>query len=296
MKQLIQFKKQRDLGAILNDTFSFLRHEYKPFFALILQITLPYLILFFVGLGFLLFTVGDFMEIAVGESSPLKGQEINFVLLIVSFLVLAIAGILVFALSNSTTIHYIKSYIKNNGEVNTESVKKNVKDTFWSFVGLSTLKWIAIFFGFMLCFLPGVYLIVPMSVVFCIMVFEKKTAMDAFSDSFKFIKDKWWITFLVLLVIGILIAIIGGVLSIPATIYSYIKMGIFSGEFDPELNPLEIYKDPVYIVLNLINYAFRIFLNFITLIATVFIYFNINEKKNFSGTFEQIDALGKIDK
>jgi len=296
MKQLIQFKKQRDLGAILNDTFSFLRHEYKPFFALILQITLPYLILFFVGLGFLLFTVGDFMEIVATGSSPLEGQEMNLLLLIVSTLVLAIAGILVFALSNSTTIHYIKSYIKNDGEVNTENVKNNIKETFWSFVGLSILKWIALIVGFMLCFFPGVYLVVPMSVVFCIMVFEKKTAMDAFSDSFKFIKDEWWITFLVLLVIGILIAIIGGVLSIPATIYSYIKMGIFSGEFDPELNPLEIYKDPVYIVLNLINYAFRIFLNFITLIATVFIYFNINEKKNFSGTFEQIDALGKIDK
>jgi len=290
MKQLIQFKKQRDLGAILNDTFSFLRHEYKPFFALILQITLPYLILFFVGLGFLLFTVGDFMEIVATGSSPLEGQEMNLLLLIVSTLVLAIAGILVFALSNSTTIHYIKSYIKNDGEVNTENVKNNIKETFWSFVGLSILKWIALIVGFMLCFFPGVYLVVPMSVVFCIMVFEKKTAMDAFSDSFKFIKDEWWITFLVLLVIGILIAIIGGVLSIPATIYSYIKMGIFSGEFDPELNPLEIYKDPVYIVLNLINYAFRIFLNFITLIATVFIYFNINEKKNFSGTFEQIDA------
>ena len=43
--KLIQFKKQRDLGAILGDTFSFLRNEWKQLFTLIFKIAGPALIL-----------------------------------------------------------------------------------------------------------------------------------------------------------------------------------------------------------------------------------------------------------
>lgn len=291
MKQFIQFKKQRELGEMISDVFAFLRNEYKPFFALILQITLPYLILFFVGLGFMLYSFGDLTSVLEGAST-FDTEEMGFLTLGISILVLVIAGIMVYALAYSATLHYVKSYTENNGTINTSQVKTEVKNTFWSFIGLSILKGLALFVGFMLCFLPGVYLVVPMAVVFCIMIFENKSVMDAFSDSFKFVKDEWWMSFLTLFVVTLLIGVIIFVLNLPATIYTYIKMGIFSGEFNPEANPLAVYKDPIYIILNLVSYAFKFFLNFITIIVTIFIYYNINEKKNHTGTFEQIDSLG----
>lgn len=291
MKQFIQFKKQRELGEMISDVFAFLRNEYKPFFTLILQITLPYLILFFVGLGFMLYSFGDLTSVLEGAST-FDTEEMGFLTLGISILVLVIAGIMVYALAYSATLHYVKSYTENNGTINTSQVKTEVKNTFWSFIGLSILKGLALFVGFMLCFLPGVYLVVPMAVVFCIMIFENKSVMDAFSDSFKFVKDEWWMSFLTLFVVTLLIGVIIFVLNLPATIYTYIKMGIFSGEFNPEANPLAVYKDPIYIILNLVSYAFKFFLNFITIIVTIFIYYNINEKKNHTGTFEQIDSLG----
>jgi len=292
MKQLIQFRKQRELGEILSDVFAFLRNEYKPFFSLILQIILPYLILSFVSLAFLLYTFGDFSSLITSESSPFEADGLNLLMLSASGLVLAICGILVYVYSYSATLHYIKSYIENNGIVKPDIVKNTVKQTLWSFIGLSILRGFALFIGLMLCIIPGLYLIVPMSVVFCIMIFEQKSVIDAFSDSFTFIKNEWLMSFLVLFVAFIIITVIGGVLNLPTTIYTYIKMGIFSGEFDAASNPLGFYKDPIYIVLNLIGYAFKFFLNFVIIIVTVFIYFNINEKKNFTGTFEQIEALG----
>lgn len=295
MKQFIQFKKQRELGEMLSDVFTFLRHEFKPFFTLILQITLPYLIFFFVSFGFVLYTFGDITALATSGPSAFDSEELSILLLVVSILVLSFTGIMVYALAYSATLHYIKSYTENNGEVNEVQVKTEVKDTFWSFIGLSILKGIAIGIGLMLCIIPGIYLIVPMSVVFCIMIFEKKSVMDAFSDSFNFVKGEWWITFLVLFVVGLIISVIGGVLSLPTTIYTYIKMGVFSGEIDPGENPLSYFQDPIYIVLNLISYAFKFFLNFVTIIVTIFIYFNINEKKNFTGTYEKIDALGNTE-
>ncbi|MEJ6792178.1 MAG: hypothetical protein QNK89_05440 [Lacinutrix sp.] len=296
MKQFIQFKKQRELGEMLSDVFTFLRNEFKLFFSLILKITLPYLVFFFIVFGFLGYTFGDFTELLTnGGNSPFEGEEMSALIIIVSILVLSIAGIMVYALAYSTTLHYIKSYTENNGAVNADVVKTEVKDTFWSFIGLSILKGMALGIGLMLCVIPGIYLIVPMSIVFCIMIFEKKSVMDAFSDSFKFVKDEWWMTFLVIFVVSLIIGVIGGVLSLPTTIYTYIKMGVFSGEIDPGANPLSYFKDPIYIFLNLLSYAFKFFLNFVTIIVTIFLYFNINEKKNFTGTFEKIDSLGNTE-
>jgi hypothetical protein len=47
-----------------------------------------------------------------------------------------------------------------------------------------------------------------------------------------------------------------------------------------------------YIVLSLIGVIAQYVFYSLIVIGTTFIYFNINEKKNSTGTFEQIEALG----
>ena len=137
-------------------------------------------------------------------------------------------------------------------------------------------------------------MLVPLSLSFSLMVFKNQSVSDAFSNSFAFIKNEWWISFLTIVVVGIIVGVIGSIFSIPAAIYSLIKMGVFSGEVDPTVQSA-IFQDPVYIILNVLSYALKYFLNFISIISVVFIYFNINEKKNFSGTFDRIDSLGKTE-
>ena len=85
--------------------------------------------------------------------------------------------------------------------------------------------------------------------------------------------------------------VISFVFSLPTAIYTYAKMGIFSGEIDPGgLNSL---TDPVYIILNVIGQFFQYLLNIITIVGSAFIYFNLNERKYFSGTLERINSIGK---
>ena len=114
--------------------------------------------------------------------------------------------------------------------------------------------------------------------------------MDSFSDSFSLIKDEFWITFLTIFVIGIIVTVASYAFALPASIYSIIKMGVFSGEIDP--GDLGSFFDPVYIILNVLSYAARFLLNLISVVAGVFIYFNLNERKNFTGTYEAIERLG----
>jgi len=80
--------------------------------------------------------------------------------------------------------------------------------------------------------------------------------------------------------------------AIPGVIYSYAKMGIFSGTVDAE-SMTTAFQDPIYILLNIIANVGRFLLNIISLVAGALIYFNLNEHKNFTGTYERIQNIGK---
>jgi len=203
MNTFIEFKKQRDLGAIISDTFSFIRNEFKPFFKLILQVVLPYIIAMFASLAFLLYTVGDISNIAY-DNSVFGGEETSLVLLFVSLFVIFISGLASYVLAHAITLYYIKSYVDNKGNVDTDYVKDKVKSNFFSFCGLGILNFIALFVAAILCFFPIIYMIVPMSVIYCLKVYQNKGSFEAFSDSFNFTWNDWGMTFLTLLVVGLL--------------------------------------------------------------------------------------------
>ncbi len=287
MNKIIEFKKQRELGEILSDTFAFLRLQFKPFITTFFKIVGPYLVVMIIGMGFYLYSLGSLMDFT-SESS---NEIFRGVSTLVGILVFLVAMVLVYATSQSTVLHYIKSYINNDGITNFSEIKKQVYESLWQFIGLGILVVLSVMLGFLFCFVPGIYLAVPLSLSFSIMVFERKSIGDSYNYGFTLVKDEWWITFATLFVIGIIVAIAGYAFSIPAVIYQYAKMGIFSGEVDPA-NMMDSFIDPIYMFLNILGTTAQLLLNLITIISGAFIYFNLNEKKNFTGTFERIQNLG----
>jgi len=288
MKKLIEFKKQRELGEIISDTFAFIREEFNPFLKTVLQISGPYLILFLISMSFYIYTSGDLFNFKIGEDfSNISSLPLMFG----SLLLFMITGVLAYVFANSAVLHYIKSYIENEGNVNLEEVKNNVKQTLWGFLGLGILKWMTLIFAIVLCFLPVLYAMVPMYVIFSIYIFENKDATDSYSFSFTLINSDFWMTLFTIIILGFIVMTASYVFSLPAAIYSIIKMGIFSGEMDPE--SMMDFVDPVYILLNIFSYLFKFLLNLILTVSSAFIYFNLNEKLNFTGTYERIQSLGK---
>lgn len=284
----IEFKKQRELGEILSDTFAFLRDQFKPFIAVFFKIVGPYLLVMMISLGLYLYFIGNSFNMMVGSSS-----EIPNIILMVPIGLLYIASLVtVYVMSQSTVLHYIKSYSNGKGEIDIEAIKAGVYATFWRFIGLGILVALSVGFGLMICLIPGIYLWVPLSLSFSIMVYNGLGASDSFSYSFTLVRDYWWITFATLLVIVIIVAIASYAFAIPSMIYQWMKMGIFSGEMDAE-NMMDVFQDPIYILFNMISTLAQFLLNIISIVAGVFIYFNLNEKKNFTGTYERIKNLGE---
>ncbi|MCG2418290.1 hypothetical protein K8089_04590 [Aequorivita sp. F47161] len=288
MNETINFKKQRELGSILTDIFKFIRLNWKLLFELIIKIAGPALLIMLVGFIFYLqsFVGGMGMIETVGAFEDFSTN------IILSFLVLMLAGVVYYALLNGVVLHFIKSYIKNGGVVNRDEVIQGVKNDFWKLIGTSFLVAIIVFVGAMFCVIPGIYLGVALSIAFAVVVFENKDVADSISYCFNLIRGEWWATFATLFVTGLLYYIINIVFQVPQYIYFFIKA--FTGSQEISADPSSMF-DGVYLLLSTIGMIFQYLLYTIIVICSAFIYFNLNEKKNFSGTIEAIDSLGKND-
>jgi hypothetical protein len=293
-KPFIDFKKQRDFGLLLTDTFGFIRNEFKPFLKTILTISAPVLVLFLIAMAFYTYTAGDLLDLDGYFSGNGFIGLVNPFIIIISAFAYLISALLAYIFTASSALHYIKSYIENNGDVNVAEVKQTVYNTFWGYLGLGVLKWMTLLFALVLCVFPVLYAMVPMFIVFSIFIFEaNRGATDTFGYSFYLVNQDFWLSLGTMIVLGILMYVLSFVFAIPTLIYTYAKMGVFSGEFDPA--NMESIADPIYILLNLFSTFFQLLLNLILVVASALLYFHLNEKKNFTGAFERISTIGKTE-
>jgi hypothetical protein len=261
----IQFKKQRELGQIISVTFEFIRENYKNLFSLLVKFAGPAFLLMVAALVYYSYSVpNNIMEIMDLSSG-------NF---LIALFILAVTLVVFYASLYTTIFHYIRSYIDNQGNVEESEVRAGFKSDFGKMILLLVITGILMIAGFILLLIPGIYLMVPFSIAGAIMV----------------IKDNWWMTFITLIVMGILVYVISLVFQIPLIIYTIIKMmavvqeGSAAGVLDN--------RDWVLIVLQVLSSIIQYTLSIISIIAVAFIYFNLNEEKNLSGTFERIENLG----
>jgi hypothetical protein len=286
MKETIQFRKQRELGSILTDIFKFIRLSWKSLFGMIFRIAGPALLIM---LGAYVF----YMQSIVGGFGLLEtvGSFQGFTTnVILAFLVLILSGVVYYALLNGVVLHYIKSYIKNDGVAIKEEVSAGIRNDFWKLIGTSLLVGIAVIIGSMFCLIPGIYVGVVLSTAYAVVVFDNKAVVDSLSYCFELIKSEWWITFATLLVVGLLYYFIMMIFQIPQYIYFFIRTFTMSQEISAD--PSSMF-DWVYITLTTIGMVFQYLLYTIMVICSAFIYFNLNEKKHFTGTMETIESLGK---
>lgn len=286
MNETINFKKQRELGSILTDIFKFIRLNWKSLFEMIFKIAGPALLIM---LGAYVF----YMQSIVGSFGILEtvGSLSGFsTTMVLALVVLILAGVVYYALLNGVVLHYIKSYIKNNGAVVKEEVSAGVKNDFWKLIGTSLLVGLIVAVGSMFCVIPGIYLGVVLSTAYTVVVFEGKEVTDAISHCFNIIRDEWWITFATFFVVFLLYYFIMIIFQVPQYIYFFINALTMTQEISAD--PTSMF-DWVYISLTTIGMVFQYLLYSIIVICTAFVYFNLNEKKHFTGTMETIESIGK---
>jgi hypothetical protein len=287
----ILFKKQRDLGTIISDTFKFIRQEYKTIFRLYLK-HVGWLLLLVVAAG----TYYQYTSLNSANSLLEDGAEAfllnTFQNTGLSVLLVFLTSIAYSAMSLTAINSIIKSYVDNRGEIKDEEVSLYIGRFFGQTLLSLFVVGILCFIGFLLCFLPGVYLAVPLSLIFSVIVFQEKSFSDGFSECFQLIKQNWWITFATVLVISILVSLVGGIFQLPVIILTAVETFTSLEEGAGTSGALGLGNNWLYLTLYVLASIAQYILGLITLISLALIYFNLNEIHNKTGTLEDIDGIG----
>lgn len=281
-QEFIHFKKQRELGEILSVTFKFLRQNYKPAGKIFLKLVGPVFILLIAALAYYSWsTLGGSLISTSGFDS--SGFMISAALMVLAYL-------LYVATMTGTIYHIIRSYINNQGEIISSEVVNGMKSDFGKLLLLTIISWILVFAGMLLFILPGIYLAVPVSLASAVLVFRREGVMDSISDCFHLVKNNWWMTFATLLCIGLIVYLVALIFQLPVIFFYMIKAFIVASEASAA-NISEVFG-PGYIILNVISSVCQYLIYSITPIGVAFVYFNLNEKQNFTGAYETIQNLG----
>ena len=278
----IQFKKQRELGEILSVTFKFLRQNFKKAAKIFIKIVGPVFLLLIAAVTYYSWsTVGTSFFMTDGI------QNSDFIL---SFGLMMLAYILYVSTMTGTIYHIILSYINNHGEIQASEVSKGMKADFGKLLLLTLISWIFIFAGMIAFIIPGIFIAVPLSLSTAILVFRRESVMESISSSFRLVKENWWMTFATLLCIGLIVYLISLVFQLPAIFYLFFRAFTVASETSAS-NPGDILGSG-YIFINIFTSTIQYIIYTITPIGVAFVYFNLNEKKNFTGTYETIQNLG----
>lgn len=277
----IQFKQQREMGEIISISFKFLRENYKAYFRLLIKVAGPAFLLLIAALSYYSYsTLGD----------PLNTEVFLSGGFIISFGILALTLLLYFSVVYATVFNLIKSYIENEGEIKDLEVTNRAKDDMAKMFGLNIISWIFIFAGMMLFLIPGIYVSVPLSIAMAALIFKQQGISESIAEGFNLVKDNWWMSFLTLVFIWIIIYVISLIFQLPLIIYTFVKA--FTSVNEGSAADMSEMFDWVYILFSIISSLVQYIFYSIIPIGIAFLYFHLNEKKNFTGTYERIDKLG----
>lgn len=293
-QNFVNFKKTRSLGDMLSDTFKFLKYEWQPFFIAIVKTSIvPVLIAIAAGIYLLIQIIpfyGGVLNLNHLGAGGLEDINFNYATITLPLILFVFSYLVAYALVTVTSLSYIKSYINNRGDVKYKEIQNEAKNKFWSYVSLFILVFIIVMIGSLFCFLPGIYFWVVLTLSIPIMIFQNKGVLDSISDAFVFIKEHWWETFGILLVVQILIIVVSYFIDFPAS--KYLESGIESFMLSQDSSQLtKIFTDPIYLLFLTFSYFVKFIFYIISTIVIVFIYFDIKEFHNPTSN-DIIDEIG----
>ncbi|MEJ7692908.1 hypothetical protein [Daejeonella sp.] len=284
MEESFEPRKIRDFGEVINDTFVFIFQTWKPL-----------LRAYGVICGF--FVVGSLLASLLQQFRMMKGMKNGFAgaprdsfsvlsnLLGFEYIIAMLFSMMTYTAITLTSLAFIHLYKEKGNEVPTvEEVWTYVKFYFFKFLGSGILLFVLFLVGFMFCFIPGIYLFPIISLMFPIMMMESANLGFAFSKAFTLIKNNWWPTFGVQVIMLILVTLAGFVFYIPLFVAGI--GGFFGGV--TRMTTLSVITQ---VVVTHITMVFLVFPN----IAIALSYYSLSEQKDGTGLLDRIKSFGKKD-
>ncbi len=305
----IEYHKTRDFGKKLNATIEFIKENFKPLFKAMLFISGPPIVL-----GSILMTqvIEGFMGFASLATTGIDPGIDEF-----AGMILPILGGTIFLLIGGTAIvaviyDYMILYEKQGKDITVNDVWQLTKRSFWQVLGrmfllalIAVVAYVALALVVVvftaisgpLAFLVGsatvvafIYFLIPLYFIFIITAYEKVDFGTGIKRCFKLIKDKWWSSFGLIIVAGLIQGVISSIFLVPWYIIFVIKT---LHTTDPNtFSEPSVIMDILGTISFLAYSILRYLLVCIPLIAVAFQYFNLVELKESKGLMAKIDSFG----
>lgn len=280
MKDKVEFRKVREFGEIIGDTFLFIKQNFKP-----LMKAFIYLCGFFILAG-----IANGIVVQLRMVSIVEGRQ-NFSIAsqyMGTFFSWNYFALIVFMVLNYTAIYvtvlsYISIYIqKGNVAATVEEVWSYFKYYFFRILGSGLIMSTFLFVCFLCCFFPGIYVFPAVTLVYPILILENASLGYSFTRSFKLLKDNWWITFGILIIIWIITYACTTFVQMPVVIITMVNT---------ITNPSNPISRSYAILSSISSYIAQVFL-IIPIICSAFCYFNLVEQKESTGLMDRIEGFG----
>lgn len=261
----IELRETRRIGDIIGDSIQFIKQNFKDIVKNIVLVALP----FFVITALLL---------ALRHFTTFKGYAT------ILYAIGIISAFLVISLFNGIICEYIVLYVKNDNQPPAlDILLKALKRDTGMIIITNIINTILIFFLFGFLIIPGVYAMLPLSMIMIIRINERTGYFAAMDKSFRLIAGNWWRTlgmYIVLLVVMILLVTI---LFLPIIILGGVG-SLYNIEPKGDYAPLARAAFDFFNQLGNILYI-------ILITGSAFLYYSLSEKKEGTGLLERIKKL-----
>lgn len=283
--QFMEIRKSRDFGEIISATFEFLRIHFKSISLSLLFYAGPFSFIGGVGYGMMNGKLFDYSLLTEGSISSI----INLVIFGSIFYVFLLLATMMSILIVNTYIDLVEKS-ESKAPIPHNEVWNVAKERIGVTIITSLVSFLLIAVGMVFCILPGIWFLMPLSIIYILRFQEPHLGLvDAIKRSFFIVKDNWWMTFGVYIVIAMIVGVLVQIFSLPTTI-----MSIVTG-LTMSIDPSGTYS----IVITIFNVFFGIvstvgtlLLSSITYITMGFQYFSLVEQKDPTSLLKKIDTIG----
>lgn len=307
----IEFRKRRDFGQKFNATFEFIRQEFKPLITAIIYIAGPIIAITAIISSYFQRWSLSLMDFTFENPEEFFSDDLwSSVLGLTIFS--ALTYIFLFAVLNE----YVKNYIQTgNHSIETPALWSSVRSNLGDYA-LSIIVYVIIMFGFLVAISVTLGLIISSESVlltvlavigFLILLFmtlcvlylapivynSEKTKENVFSSigrTVELLRGKWLSTLALLIISSLIASVASFIFAIPN--YILTGVGVVHSLKEADTVSLSFTQNLAYGITSFIASAGQYLLTIIPIIAVIFQYYNLVERRDASGLMDRIDQMG----
>lgn len=269
-----KLQRYRDLGAILTDSFVYIKVHFKSLGKAVLLLVFPFYLIssLLVGDAYNSFFTAVFTNPEAAESMIGPNFMMGMLLLLMSSVALL------------TTVLTHVAVADKQEEVELSDITDRFGMNFLMLFLLYILIILAVSVSMLFFLIPGIYVGIKLFLSPAVSIIEHKNPIDAITRSWQLVQGHWWFTFATYLVMNIITSFMSYVLIIPFGILMSFFTTAGADSSESFIDAMGIFYGLMILVASLFT--------ILIVIAMCLHYFNLIERKEGVGLRQQIEELG----